>query len=273
MIRTHVVPEKKHYRLSEVAKRWSALTGESIEVADVLDYACTRRGEKALIVCFFAYGLEITHEKSIFSDPDSFDPDIEEREHRRFPPSYNCMIRLPQRAINALIQDKSLELRSGVDDEEENMLVLAKAFIPYQQQLYVSAREMARWEEVEFKLAPNHFSVRYLREQLKEIGDQLAVVRAENKELHGRIKSGTPGYMDPEHKFFSAELFVAVSVWLAMHVDGKYDESKGGVIKLLETWIETEHSESIKSRAALTRISKVVNWRKRGGLTKTIQKD
>ncbi|SAK48244.1 hypothetical protein AWB79_01268 [Caballeronia hypogeia] len=97
--------------------------------------------------------------------------------------------------------------------------------------------------------------------------------------------SQTPAYLDRNHARFSPKLAAAVKVWLAME-DENLRRSRG-VVAAIKSWLKSRYDElelfheqdstkngvKVKARemnnTAIEEISKVANWRPKGGAVRT----
>jgi hypothetical protein len=76
-----------------------------------------------------------------------------------------------------------------------------------------------------------------------------------------------PPYLDPEHKYYSKHLAVAVHAWNELFGNEKIDPYDPAVKKQIEAWVIKKYGgdETIMKNEALGRIATIVNPDKKGG--------
>ena len=104
---------------------------------------------------------------------------------------------------------------------------------------------------------------------LVDLRNQLADLVNENGLIKAQLLDAMP-FMNSDHPYYSPELEAAVALWL----DSYSDNEEGAIVRkkpALENWLKDNRSEAVSqadgsvSKAALERISMVVNPNKQGG--------
>ncbi len=85
------------------------------------------------------------------------------------------------------------------------------------------------------------------------------------EEMHG---GEIPPYLDSEHEYYSDNLEAGISAWIALYVDGGFDEQPLGHIEQIENWLE-ENRPQISTKNAREELARMVNANKDGGNPKT----
>lgn len=89
--------------------------------------------------------------------------------------------------------------------------------------------------------------------------------------------NNSPNYLDPAHPYYAPKLAAAINAWQAVTTDPKYIDNGKHVKQNLESWL-TAHAAKydllkddgeINSDAIKNQISKVANWKDKGGAPKT----
>jgi len=121
--------------------------------------------------------------------------------------------------------------------------------MPHPNKTTVSRRELARWAIATEQFPP------FLKKDI----DKLLPYR--------KKVINTPPYLDPEHKFHSDELKIAVEVWLHFFNEDNFTPNKAPKTQL-EGYIRKNYP-SIKSSRAIGRIATLINPLKDGGPPKS----
>lgn len=86
-----------------------------------------------------------------------------------------------------------------------------------------------------------------------------------------------PDYLDPKHLNYAPKLAAAVGAWQAVTADPKYRDNGKSVKTNIESWLTAHAAEyslvkddgEINTDAIKNQISKVANWKDKGGAPKT----
>ncbi len=89
-----------------------------------------------------------------------------------------------------------------------------------------------------------------------------------------------PDYLDPQNCYYAPKLAAAIHAWLAVTTDPKYLNNGKHVKQNLENWLLSHAAEfdlikddgEINADAIKNQISKVANWKDKGGAPKTPSK-
>jgi len=89
--------------------------------------------------------------------------------------------------------------------------------------------------------------------------------------------SEAPDYLDQNHPYYAPKLAAAIYAWKAVTTESKYVENGKHVKQNLESWLTAHAAQfdlikedgEINSDAIKNQISKVANWKDKGGAPKT----
>jgi hypothetical protein len=84
--------------------------------------------------------------------------------------------------------------------------------------------------------------------------------------MHMGNKEEMPPYLDPNHKFFSEEIEIAISAWMSLYNDSTINIKKSHK-QQIKDWLRKNHDQLSKN--SIERIAILVNPNKKGGVPPT----
>jgi hypothetical protein len=91
------------------------------------------------------------------------------------------------------------------------------------------------------------------------------------------MENSSPDYLNPQNSCYAPKLAAAINAWQAVTTDPKYLDNGKHVKQNLESWLTAHAAEfdlvkndgAVNTDAIKNQISKVANWKEKGGAPKT----